>query len=129
MTRPNAILKAAAVGCSVLLAAGFVSYRAGAFDWLNPPPVAEPTLTPSEESVTAPPAESAPAKSELVPPAILYSSKSGAIVPPPAHSTGAPSSPAPIIGGSKSLAPLIPPSPPPAGQKPASPSNESGPPR
>jgi hypothetical protein len=126
VTHPNAILKAAAVGCSVLLAAGFVSYRAGAFDWLNPPPNAEPTSTPPAESVTAPPAEPTQAKSELVPPAILYSSKSGAIVPAPAPSTGAPS-PA-IIGGSKSIAPLIPPSPPPA-QKPASPPNESGAPK
>lgn len=119
MTRPNAMLKVAAVGCSVLLAAGFVSYRAGAFDWLNPPPPAESTPGPSDEAVTAPPAGPTEATSELLPPAILYSSKSGAIVPPPAPATGGnKSSPPPaFIGSSKSLAPLIPP----AAQKPATP--------
>jgi len=123
VTRPNAILKAAAVGCSVLLAAGFVSYRAGAFEWLSPPPPAESIPSAAEGAVTAPPAAPTEATPELVPPAILYSSKSGAIVPPPAPATGAStSSPPPqFIGSSKSLAPLIRPAP----QKPATPPAQS----
>jgi hypothetical protein len=33
--KPNALLKLAAIASSVLLMAGFVSYRAGAFGWLS----------------------------------------------------------------------------------------------
>jgi hypothetical protein len=36
MKRPRWFLRIAAVVCSVLLLAGFVSYRAGAFNWLRP---------------------------------------------------------------------------------------------
>ena len=34
MTKPRYLLKAATVISSVLLVAGFIAYRAGAFDWL-----------------------------------------------------------------------------------------------
>ena len=61
MARPRTAFKLAAVACSVILAAGFISYRAGAFDWVqgtqpaqseNRPetPAAEPAGTTSPES-------------------------------------------------------------------------------
>jgi hypothetical protein len=111
------ILKAAAVGCSVVLAAGFVSYRAGAIEWFNPPAPEPAPVVETPGPATAP--QPTEATSELAPPAILYSSKSGAIVPPPAPATGASiaSPPPAFIGSSKSLAPLIPP----ASPKPATP--------
>jgi hypothetical protein len=118
----KALVKAAAVGCSVLLAAGFVSYRAGAFDsFLRPAraPV-EPDPAPAVEGTPA----GQPAPETLPdPPAMLSSSKSIILAPAPKSSPGGPAAPPaqpapPIIGGSKSLAPLIPPAPPPASQSP-----------
>ena len=115
MKRSHAILKAAAVGCSVLLAAGFVSYRAGAFDWLNPQ-APEPTPVVDAPNPATAPAEVTP---ELVPSAVLSSSKSAIILTPAA--SGSTSSPQPVMGSSKYLTPLIPAAP----EKPAPPSASS----
>ena len=117
MKLPRAVLKVAAVGSSILLVAGFVSYRAGAFDWLGgsvPQPVEAdpaPVVDVAPELVADPPTAINP----LTPPVVLSSSKSAIIVTPPSPTPpgGSQSGPAqthpPIIGGSKSLAPLIPP--------------------
>ena len=119
----KALVKAAAVGCSVLLTAGFVSYRAGAFDsFIRPAPApVEPDPAPAADATPAPAADPSATQSPLTPPVILYSSKSGPIVTPPAPPVGStattPAQKAPaFIGGSKSIAPLIPP--PPASQSP-----------
>ena len=42
MTRTKSLLRLVAVAGAVLLVAGFISYRAGAFDWLKPKPAREP---------------------------------------------------------------------------------------
>jgi hypothetical protein len=123
MRGSRALLKWAAVGCSVLLAAGFVSYRAGAVDWLSPPPPTAPEdgAAADDATPTPTPEQDMPAATPLTPPAVLYSSKSGAIIVPPTQAS--PSKPAPIMGGSKSISPLIPPSTPtpPVSQSPAPP--------
>jgi hypothetical protein len=118
----KALVKAAAVGCSVLLAAGFVSYRAGAFDsFLRPTPApVDSDPAPAADATPTPATDPPAAQNPLTPPVILYSSKSGAIVTPPAPSVGPSTTPAQkpptFIGGSKSIAPLIPP--PPTSQSP-----------
>jgi hypothetical protein len=150
----SAIRKTVAVGCSAILIAGFVSYRAGAFDELFRPntPAAEPVEQPTPEVVSDAPPDVvltnptmfsssksiilAPASTPGQSPAVLPGSKSSGVFTPgldvpvrPAPPAAAPPTPPaqtpPIIGGSKSLAPLIPPAP----QKPNSPSAETGPPR
>jgi hypothetical protein len=112
VNRPHPILKVAAVASSALLLAGFVSYRAGAFDWTSPPADSPPAPE------VAPSPEAAPVAGQLTPQAILSSSKSGAIVtpqtlPPSGAAQGVSSTtvkPSPaFLGSSKSLAPLIPP--------------------
>lgn len=153
MKHLSAIRKTVAVGCSALLIAGFVSYRAGAFDGLlrSNTPAVEPVEQPTPEVVsdaqpnvvlTDPTMFSssksiilAPASTGAQSPAVLPGSKSSGVftpkqdVPvrptPPAAPPTPPAQTPPIIGGSKSLAPLIPPAPP----KPISPPAESGTPR
>ena len=127
VSRSKAILKVGAVGFSVLLAGGLISYRAGAFDWLNrpePSPVepeseqaGDPILFHSSKSGAAiPPSTSEPAKTS---PLFLSGSKSAMpVVPIQSAQVGPATTPPPanppIMGGSKSIAPLIPPSPPPS---------------
>jgi hypothetical protein len=151
----NAIRKTVAVGSSALLIAGFVSYRAGAFDGLirSSTPAVEPVEQPTPEVVSDEARPDvvvtdatmfsssksiilAPASPPGQSPAVLPGSKSSGVFTPkqdvavrPAPPAGPPPTPPsqtpPIIGGSKSLAPLIPPAPP----KPNSPPADSGPPR
>jgi len=150
----SAIRKTVAVGCSALLIAGFVSYRAGAFDGLfhsttstaepveQPTPevvsdarpdvvLTDPTMFSSSKSIIIAPA-STPGQS----PAVLPGSKSSGVftpgqdvpvrpAPPAAPPATTPSQTPPIIGGSESLAPLIPRAP----QKPNSPPADSGTPK
>src|SRR4051812_49701165 len=106
----RALVRAAAGGCSVLLTVGFVSSRAGAFDWLRPTaPPAGVGPAPVADATPAPAADQPAPDTPLVPPAILYSSKSGAIVPPPAPPTGSATAPAQrapaFIGGAQTPAP------------------------
>jgi hypothetical protein len=95
------ILKLAVIASSVLLAAGFISYRAGAFSWLTPAsvqPVHSGTETPSTTV-------------DLLP-AVMSGSKASFPSPLPPSAAGTqPSTGTPplIMSGSKSLAPLIPP--------------------
>lgn len=118
MKLPRAVLKVAAVGSSILLVAGFVSYRAGAFDWLAgpaPQPV-EPEPAPIADATNQPADDPPPAVSPLTTPAILSSSKSAIIVSPPVggQATGPAQSHPPIIGGTKSGGPIFPSASPPA---------------
>jgi len=122
---PRPVLKMAAAGSSILLVAGFVSYRAGAFDWLggSVPQSVEADPAPVADAAPEPVADPPTAVTPLTPPVVLSSSKSAIIVtlPPGGSQTGPVQTHPPIIGGSKSLAPLIPPkSPqsPPASQSP-----------
>ncbi len=94
MKSPNSLLKVATVVSSVLLVGGFVSYRAGAFDWLT--------------GTGARPANSE--SSPALDPSLLSGSKSDLIFREPANSQQPPpaAQPAPaIMSGSKSLAPAI----------------------
>jgi hypothetical protein len=103
MKPPRTWLKAAVVGCSVLLAAGFVSYRAGAFDsFLRPPPA---PVDPDPASAVEPASTAESGKDATY----FSTSKSIIIAPvaPPASTTTTPKSPA-TLGGSKS-APIFPP--------------------
>ena len=110
MKKPNIVVKLAVIASSVVLIAGFVSYRAGAFNWSKPasPQPADPAATNSDDS--------------LVPPTIMSGTKSTftpASVPPIQRVE-----PSVIMGSSKSLAPLIPSSaskPPATTQQPAQP--------
>jgi hypothetical protein len=95
------LLRIAAIGSSVLLAAGFVAYRAGTFGWFN---------NASAEPVEA---GSKPADSGGQPPTaepLFYGSKSG-IISDPALVTDGPlankQAPAPKMSGTKSFAPAI----------------------
>jgi hypothetical protein len=116
--RPNAILKLAAVASSAVLVAGFVSYRAGAFDWAGATgsPTAEsgPDPASDENAAVGNPSEPAgqPAVSPVTSPVMLSGSKSGIFIVPPSSTPPGGStvgaSPA-IMGGSKTIAPLIPP--------------------
>ena len=123
MSRSRAVLKVAAVGFSVALAAGLISYRAGAFDWLDrpePPPVgsepepaANPVLLDSSKSGRAILPPTGEQTTQPKSPAMLSSSKFAIVVPPPAPEATPPAKTnPPILGGSKSIAPLIPPTPP-----------------
>jgi hypothetical protein len=95
------LLRIAAIVSSVLLAAGFVAYRAGAFGWFN------------NSSAEPADAGSKPAGAKGQPPAadpLFYGSKSG-IISDPALVTDGPlankQTPAPIMSGTKSFAPAI----------------------
>ena len=118
MSRSRAVLKVAAVGFSVALAAGLISYRAGAFDWLNPPdpqpvepePAANPVLLDSSKSGRAIPPITGEQSTQPRSPEMLSSSKFAFIVPPPAPGAPPPAKTSPpVMGGSKSITPLIPP--------------------
>jgi hypothetical protein len=100
----NLLLKLAVIASSVLLVAGFVSYRAGAFNWLTAEQVqpAPPAADPADSQPVLSPAELT---------TIMSGSKSAMPGPIPGPTKQAPPT---IIGGSKSMAPLIPSSPPPA---------------
>jgi hypothetical protein len=96
MKPPRKLIKVAAVGCSALLVAGFISFRAGAVDpYLRPKAATgEPTPVPSAEPEPA------------APDAVFYGSKSLILAPAtPGGSTAGVTSPA-ILPGSKS-APVI----------------------
>jgi hypothetical protein len=97
------VLKLAVIASSVLLLAGFVAYRAGAFNWLF-----EPALMGSSKSakIFLPPATTQPQPPEVTPldPTIMSSSKSIApliVQPPPASPADKPPAPV-ILPGSKS---------------------------
>jgi hypothetical protein len=118
----KALVKAAAVGCSVLLAAGFVSYRAGAFDSFTSPPPAP------AEAEPAPVADVVPVPVTPVDDTVIFSSSKSIILTPqtpPGGSTAAPHMPI-LMPGSKSAKIVLPkaeaPSSPPASPSPASPS-------
>ena len=143
MNRPRAALKVAAVACSVVLAAGFVSYRAGAFDWVRGPAPALPE-TPPEAIGTSPEADPAVTVNPESP-LFISGSKTAIFVVPPGAASAPPGGTAPaapatpttptqpksptFIGGSKSIAPLIPPtSPAPADGK-SPPAQSASPPK
>jgi hypothetical protein len=112
----NVLLKLAAVASSVVLVGGFVSYRAGALNWLMASEV-----PPAQVDENSPADQPPSAESPLATPAIMSGSKSGIYIVPaaPAAKDGptapSPAAPPTIMPGSKSVAPLIPPkSPPPA---------------
>lgn len=118
MKRPNAVLKLAAVASSAVLVAGFVSYRAGAFDWVrstNPPAVEPGQAADANGTDGTAPQSPDPGLTNVM----LSGSKSGIyIVPPgstPPGGSTAGASP-PIMAGSKSITPLIPPAPSPPAQ-------------
>jgi hypothetical protein len=128
MKPPRAILKLTAVASSALLVAGFVSYRAGAFDWLNRPesqPAADPgeTMFPSSKLTQIARPTDVPPENTPVDPAMLSGSKSAMVLipPPPTAAAPAPKSPPTFIGGSKSIAPVIPPKAPPVNPQASSP--------
>lgn len=133
MKPPRSILQVAAVVSSALLVAGFVSYRAGAFDWHSrspedPAPADPgPTVFPSTKRAEIARPTDAPTGTAPADPAVLSGSKSAMVLIPPSSGSQAadapPPAPAPapapkgppaFIGGSKSIAPLIPPKAPPA---------------
>jgi hypothetical protein len=111
--RPNPILKLAAVVSSVLLVAGFVSYRAGAFDWVGKAdsPAVESEPNPADGASQSP-AEGAPSE------AFISGSKSAIFVVPPSSAPpgGSTAGSPPIMSSSKSIAPVIPPASPPPSQ-------------
>jgi hypothetical protein len=112
--RPSAALKLAAVASSALLIAGFVCYRAGAFDWPGRPasPAVEPASAPGE---SPPDATAQQPADPLVTDAMLSGSKSAIFVVPPGQTAGSPPAgggSTVVLPGSKSIAPVIPPSPP-----------------
>jgi hypothetical protein len=85
MKQPNVLLKLAAVVSSLLLVGGFVSYRAGAFNWLL-----GTSARPEEAASEQPPPDTAqPAQT------IMYSSKWGVFVAPSPPSTPSEQAPAP----------------------------------
>jgi hypothetical protein len=102
---PRLLVQAAAVGCSVLLAAGFVAFRAGAFDGLVRPTPAPVDPAPAAAPEAAAPEAPLPVLSEVEKGAIFSGSKSIIIAPvqpsPPGGSTAIPAAPT-ILPGSKS---------------------------
>jgi hypothetical protein len=116
----NVVLKLAAVASSIVLVGGFVSYRAGALNWL----VAYEAPTRVEDKSPADPPQ---ADGTSTNPVIMSGSKSGIYIVPasPAAKDGpaaAPAAPPPtIMPGSKSVAPLIPPKSSPPANSPQSP--------
>jgi hypothetical protein len=101
--RSNWPIKVAAVASSLLLVGGFVSYRAGAFTWLqgnSPPPSAVDSGSGAEEK---PPVATGDVSLEL-----MYGSKSGFVRPlKPAPGQQAPAGTTPssatMMGTSKSI--------------------------
>jgi len=121
VSRARAVLKVAAVGFSVALAGGLISYRAGAFDWLTRPEpqptepephsANDPTLFDGSKSGRAITVTTVDQTNLL----LLSGSKSAMPVIPPAGSTTTPPPKGPtILPGSKVIAPVIPPPNPPA---------------
>src|SRR5262245_37308873 len=105
------ILKLAVIASSVLLAAGFISYRAGAFSWFSPSPANPVDLA---DNV----AESTPVAVEPLP-AVMSGTKAPFPSPlPPATALPTQDRPPVIMSGSKSLL-IPPPSGKPASQAPA----------
>jgi hypothetical protein len=117
MKERTPLFKLAAVASSILLASGFIGYRAGAIHWL-----AAPTEKAVEDAVQAPHT-------------IMYSSKDAMIVEsgdlnsPATPASANPQSAVTIMPGSKSVIPLISPptlnpagSPPPPTSQPSPPS-------
>jgi hypothetical protein len=94
------ILKLAVIASSVLLAAGFISYRAGAFGWLTPA-----TVQPVDSGTEAPSGTVEPL------PTVMSGSKASfpSAIPPASTLPTLERRPV-IMSGSKSLAPLVPPS-------------------
>ncbi len=118
MKEAKGLLKLAAVASSVLLMAGFVCYRAGAFHrlWESGAPADIASDPASDQG----PLDAAPAGGTTVngpgggpipDPALFYGSKSSIVFPKPTAAQQSPSGTAPspptILGGSKSVAPLI----------------------
>jgi hypothetical protein len=108
MARAKTAVRLAVIASSVLLAAGFISYRAGAFSWLAPTNV--PAIDGEASSSEAPPSL----------PAVMSGSKSSfsypiAPTPPTADNSSTTRvtevKPPYIMSGSKSVAPLVLPSP------------------
>ena len=121
MKRPSALFKVTAVVCSVLLFAGLVAYRAGAFDRLMTPeaPAGGPELGPA--AVTdAPPTAPDPAV-QAADGNFLSTSKSIMFVVPPGGAKKDASKSPTFLPGSKSPAPLLPPVAPKDGSAPQSP--------
>ncbi len=110
MKRPNLLIKVATITSSVLLVAGFVSYRAGAFNWLTgneAAPAAPGFLGGSKSKVLIEPTSQTPAQGQTPAspsPAFMSSSKSIILVDPPPEPTPAtpvsatcPSAPTPQV--------------------------------
>jgi hypothetical protein len=105
--RPGTFRKVAAVVSSVLLAAGFICYQAGAFNRFIAPTPPETSMSSSKYKVLdlhgkfdgyfTPPASATTPQ----PLTIMASSKSAIVVNPPPATKSAPT----IIGGSKSFFP------------------------
>lgn len=96
--------KLCAVAGSLLLVAGFVSYRAGALDWLRTPDPDAPEYTPVEE--VSPEAAGTPV--DISGNQMFYGSKSGMVVGPevtlpPVEPTQDVPEETVIFSGSKSL--------------------------
>lgn len=99
MKKPNVILKLAVIASSVVLIAGFVAYRAGAFNWSKPAST-QPVDPAAKDS-----------GSWLEIPTVMSGSKSTftpSTMPPIEKVRPSTDSPSAIMGSSKSLAPLIP---------------------
>lgn len=78
--KSNIVLKLCAVSGSVLLAAAFVSYRAGAFGWLTASRDAQPVVPEAGDAgQTAPEIELVPVVNTVGGDHLMYSSKSGAV--------------------------------------------------
>jgi hypothetical protein len=109
--QPKTLLKIAVVASSVLLAGGFVCYRAGAYDWLmGTSSTATKELLPSskvKQLLVVPVTPEQPASGTLqLPPAVMYSSKSGTIIPPATAqqpASGTTQLPPAVMTSSKSL--------------------------
>ena len=81
MKKPSLLLKLAAVASAIVLLSGFVSYQAGAFNWLSRPTVPPPdplTVAPEEPSPASPESTTLPAE---LPPTLLPGSKTIVISP------------------------------------------------
>jgi hypothetical protein len=83
--QPHPLLKLAAVVCSVLLAGGFVSYRAGAFHWLL-----GTSARPADSGSSPAPEESLSDGATEPAPTIMYSTKSMPLSAPRTSSGSSP---------------------------------------
>jgi hypothetical protein len=121
MKRPSALFKVAAVVSSVLLFAGLVAYRAGAFDRVMTPeaPASEPEPAPGVVS-DAPPTAPDPSI-QAADGNFLSTSKSIMFVVPPGGGKKDASKSPTLLPGSKSPAPLLLPTAPKDGSAPQSP--------